>query len=815
MTGILRSLLRAAGKSETKVAAVFAYDAASAHAAVLHLRRGAPDVPVWLFSQSTPLGETTSLCERLHIHRSSLALFFEAQRELWPYWVAIAVTAWTGGHGRWPLKLAPFLLPPFRALVLNQNGDFLPGTPRNVLRHSIRRVRDGLTSGGNRARDLGRAYWLLVSYHIWRSGPVTRFKDEAAGVSLWMASLLLRGISPLHGPLFYRIFDRFRGREPLYFPDLRATGEGVVRFCQNGPHWSAGKLDQLVRSSGARWLLWREDERSHDAIEDMLPLFDDPHTFAVSRQVYVRGWKPVWLATAPFRTLQRGEASSVAAPLSDCILVDASKLLALGIPSASLGGTAWMILFCKASAAGWHSYSVGRAGGPLREQPNLPMQETGFLLRFLLSGELRRVGPRAPELSRGAIAFPIRRDALQPEPRGDRPRLTVLLVSPFLPYPLSHGGAVRMWNLCRALSGRVDFILAAIREKDDSVDYEKLSEVFREVYIIDNDERALRDDRLPQQVRTHQSGSLRALIAEIADRRRPDVLQIEYTHMAAFRDAAPHIPAILVEHDLTFSLYRQLAAKSASPEAEREYRRWLDFETRWLAAYDTVWTVSEEDRDAAVRASGRSPSRTFNIPNGVDIERYVPRDEPTSAPEIFYVGSFRHLPNVIGFEKLRDEVMPRVWRERPDVHLRVVAGPRHEDFYQHPGFDSRVEIHGFVEDLRPLYAKAAIVVVPLEVSAGTNIKVLEAMACGKPVVTTPVGCAGLGLRDRYDAFIDADWNAFARSILELISDDTLRGRVAAQARRTAAEQFSWTAIASAAYESYRALTSGVPAEPRP
>ena len=154
----------------------------------------------------------------------------------------------------------------------------------------------------------------------------------------------------------------------------------------------------------------------------------------------------------------------------------------------------------------------------------------------------------------------------------------MLLVSPFLPYPLSHGGAVRIWNLCRALAPRVDFILAAIREKHDNVDYAKLHEVFRDVRIVDIDQRASTDERLPAQVRGHQSAVMRAVIADLAREWRPDILQIEYTHMAHFRDAAPEVAAILVEHDLTFSLYRQLAESKPGAEATAEYQRWLDFE---------------------------------------------------------------------------------------------------------------------------------------------------------------------------------------------------------------------------------------------
>jgi glycosyltransferase involved in cell wall biosynthesis len=770
-------------------------------------------VPVWLFSQTPPAAATSVLCERVYVNPSSLGLLFEAQRRLWPYWVALGVATWTGERGRWAIKLTPFLIPPFRVLVLNRNGDFFGGTPVEIFRHAARRTRDALHSGWHRVGDASRFIWSLVSYHIWRSSPVRRLEDEAAGASLWLASLLLRLVSALHGPSIHRIFRAVRGSRRLQPAVLPSNGGGVVRFYQKGTHWSPTTLDVMLRHTTARWLLWLEDGRAPTDIEDMLPLFADERTFAVTRQSHFRAWKPQLIPTAPFRALQPGEASQVLAPLSNAILVDRNKLLSLGIPHCGLAGTAWMILFWKAAAAGWRSFSAGQDAA-LREQPDLPMQETGFLVNLLRHRELRGLGPVEPDLSRGSIAIAVAAAAAAP-PK-DKPR--VLLVSPFLPYPLSHGGAVRIWNLCRALCGRVEFILAANREELDTVDYRKLREVFREVYVVDRDERPSPDERLPGQVRQYVSSGMRALIVELAEKWQPDLLQIEYTHMAAYRDAAPAIPAILVEHDLTFSLYRQLAEKKdAAAGARAEYERWLDFERHWLREFDMVWTMSEEDRAIAVAESGRPADRTLPVPNGVDIERFVARDEPVSAPEIFYVGSFRHLPNIIGFEKLRQEVMPRVWSRFREARLRVVAGPRHEDFWNHftpsrrsPAFDPRVEIHGFVEDLRPLYARASVVVVPLEVSAGTNIKVLEAMACARSVVTTPVGCAGLGLRDRHDAFIEAGWEGFAESVNLLLSDPALRSRVAAEARRTAESRFSWTAIAAGAMESYGSLLSAPP-----
>jgi len=200
------------------------------------------------------------------------------------------------------------------------------------------------------------------------------------------------------------------------------------------------------------------------------------------------------------------------------------------------------------------------------------------------------------------------------------------------------------------------------------------------------------------------------------------------------------------------------------------------------------------------------------------VRRFVPAPEafPEAPPEVFYVGSFRHLPNILGFQKLCREVMPRVWPRIPNARLRVVAGPRHEYFWntlakqgERMDSDPRIEIQGYVEDLRPLYARATVVVVPLEVSAGTNIKVLEAMACGKTVVSTPVGCAGLALNDGEDAFIRPvvreNWDGFAAAVCETLLNAPLRSSIGARARRTAEARFSWASIARSAYSSYQAL----------
>ena len=773
----VRAFLKFAGKGDDRVLAVFATSTAGAAAAMRYLRCEVPDVPVWLFATIAPPADAAAQCERVLVEADSMALVVAAEKELWPRRVALAVATWTGGHLGWPVKLAPFLVPPFRALILNQHGDFLPGTPGRIATHVRRRLRDALHSEWNRVQDVAR------------------------GCRLWLFALVAQRFAPLSR----RAFLRRHGTAALAL-EAESAGTGVAVFRYGHRQWNHAELDAFIRTSPCRLILFLESSPglpvgSEADVEDLLPLFDEPRTFAVSRQFAFRDWKPCLFPVAPFRQLQPGEAAQTLGPLSGVILADRAKLAALGLPRTIVPGSAWMLLFWKAAAAGWRSYSVGGAR-PLAEFPDWPYEDAEFVSGVLSDPVLRALGPREPDLARGAVAFHARSNRAASPP----PRPHVLVVSPYLPYPLSHGGAVRIWNLCRALSGRVAFTLACFREKNDSVDYRKLHEVFRRVYVIDRDQRALRDAGLPPQVREHESAALRALIADLCREEPVDALQVEFTHLARFRDAAPRVPAILVEHDLTFTLYRQFADERGDRASREEYERWLAFERHWLERYDAVWTMSAEDQAQALEA-GAPAGRTCVVANGVDLARFTPARETTDAPEVLYIGSFRHRPNVLGYERLAAEIMPAVWRRFPGARLRVVAGPEPEKYWTAPrNPDRRIAMHAFVEDVRPLYARAAVVAVPLVVSAGTNIKVMEAMACARPVVSTPAGCRGLELVDGHDALVRSSSADFAEAVCELLADGARADAIARNARATVEARFSWDAIAGAAWESYAAIT---------
>src|ERR1019366_113018 len=160
-----------------------------------------------------------------------------------------------------------------------------------------------------------------------------------------------------------------------------------------------------------------------------------------------------------------------------------------------------------------------------------------------------------------------------------RPR--VLVVSPYLPWPLSHGGAVRIYNLCRSLAGDMDFILACFRENGETVHYRELHEVFREVYIVDANEKRPAPE-VPAQVAEYRNSAMADLIRSFCLGRRVDLVQLEYTQMSEYRLQTGAVPVLLVEHDITFTLHRQFAETSGDAKTRQEYERWLTFEREAL-----------------------------------------------------------------------------------------------------------------------------------------------------------------------------------------------------------------------------------------
>jgi ribosomal protein S18 acetylase RimI-like enzyme/glycosyltransferase involved in cell wall biosynthesis len=357
-------------------------------------------------------------------------------------------------------------------------------------------------------------------------------------------------------------------------------------------------------------------------------------------------------------------------------------------------------------------------------------------------------------------------------------RKRVAVLTPYFPYPLSHGGAVRMFNLLRETAREFDVILYAFTEGDLNVPG-PVMEFCTRAYLVEKPR--YREPRwsslAPPEVGEYYSPAMR----ELWRTREPDVAQVEYTYLASYGGD------VLVEHDVTFDLYDQIRWRKKTFGAWWDWWRWHRFETREARKFARVVVMSEKDR--ALLGCGMA------IENGVDLARFSPAPEADGNNALF-IGSFRHFPNIVAFQFLTEEILPLA----PDVRLTVVAGPGAWLHWTHytgtlpPPENPRVKILEFVADVRPLYDEANVVVVPTRESAGTNVKVLEAMAMGRAVVSTSTGCAGLGAEHGANAWIADTAAAFAEGIARLLNARVLRQRIAAAGRAHVEARFDWRAI---------------------
>jgi glycosyltransferase involved in cell wall biosynthesis len=382
----------------------------------------------------------------------------------------------------------------------------------------------------------------------------------------------------------------------------------------------------------------------------------------------------------------------------------------------------------------------------------------------------------------------------------DPARRRIAVVSPYFPYPLAHGGAVRMYHLLKQAAAEFDIFLFAFAKDPKAQEYAPVMEFCAKAVVISPP--YYREPRWstldPPEAHEFRSEPMRREIARYMREYAIDLLQVEYTQLGGCRGH------ILVEHDVTYDLYRQVFERTPSVSTWWDYFRWKRFESHAVRRFQRVVTMSDKDSELLGGANTRV------IANGVDLDRFRPELEPPGE-NLLFVGSFNHFPNIEAFRFFHAEVWGKLRARFPDMRLTVVAGRDHELYWRRftreaaPPSGDGIRVLDFIRDVRPLYAGCNLVIVPTTVSAGTNLKVLEAMAMERAVVSTSCGCAGLGLAHGSSVWIADDGDAFAAGVAHLMAHPAERARIARTARGIAERNFDWKQLGEKQRALYREL----------
>ena len=374
-------------------------------------------------------------------------------------------------------------------------------------------------------------------------------------------------------------------------------------------------------------------------------------------------------------------------------------------------------------------------------------------------------------------------------------------VCPRPPHPTRDGSSIRNFHLLRALAEdfRVRaFVLAPSRRPDagDDLPPGVEAEIFPQPARRIRQATALAASAAGRAYPPllYRSRPLSARLFELAALEKPRWIVAHSYHVAPLALDARG-PLWIDFHNLDSELWRRMG-ESASSRVSRVFARSQAprvsrVEGKLVLRASGISCVSE--REAAQLAALAPDVPRIVVPNGVDLERYAFRAEPAPREIVFYVGDLSWPPHAEGMAWFRREAWPLVRKSRPSARAQVmgrgtVAGKTGSD-----GF----EFLGEGDDTRPHWRTAAVAVVPLRAAAGTRLKILEAAACGVPVVSTSVGAEGLDLVDGSEILLADSAEAFAAAVSRLLADPDARRAQAAAARRRVEDRYGWSEIGRA------------------
>jgi glycosyltransferase involved in cell wall biosynthesis len=270
---------------------------------------------------------------------------------------------------------------------------------------------------------------------------------------------------------------------------------------------------------------------------------------------------------------------------------------------------------------------------------------------------------------------------------------------------------------------------------------------------------------------------------------------------------------VLDTHNVEYKNFKRMSDKTRSPFRKWFYRHESEKvrkeEIAVLRKQDVIFTTSKADR--AVFRKDLQDVPIHVIPNGVDTTYFRPSPWYKRDPHaMVFTGSMGYVPNNDGMLYFLDEVFPRIQAQIPQAKIFVVGNRPSEELKRRAS--DQVVVTGFVEDVRPFVWRSSLFVVPLRMGSGTRLKVVEALAMKKPVVSTSLGCEGIDVEDGENILIEDQPQAFADAAVRLMRDEELQHKLAHNGFELIKDNYDWTVIGDKLLEVYESLEKVQPSQ---
>jgi glycosyltransferase involved in cell wall biosynthesis len=409
-------------------------------------------------------------------------------------------------------------------------------------------------------------------------------------------------------------------------------------------------------------------------------------------------------------------------------------------------------------------------------------------------------------------------------------RARVLFLSQCLPFPPHSGVTNRTYHILRELEKQFDVALVAFSRRNHQADAEArrlaTAALADELTLVADPTPIAAETSLAAKLWNHArstvarrpytfyeygSADFSRRLAATLQQFQPDLVHLDSLDLYRWMDQCPPVPVTCTHHSIESDLLRLRAEHIRRPLVARYLRYQADLLERIERTYCDRFALNVLMSDAdAERLRALAPNgRTLVVPNGVDTQYFAPRPTPPVPGRIVFVGPTYMFPNRDAVDFFLEGVWPIILRERPDSTLHLIGRAPPEDHARFSRHEA-VTCQGYVPDIRPHLAEAACSVVPIRVGGGTRLKILDAWAMGKAIVSTSIGCEGLATRDQENILVRDDPRRFAEAVLAVLGDERLRARLGTEGRRTAEATYAWETIGRRLTGAYRTLLGARP-----
>lgn len=374
--------------------------------------------------------------------------------------------------------------------------------------------------------------------------------------------------------------------------------------------------------------------------------------------------------------------------------------------------------------------------------------------------------------------------------------------------PVDTGGRIRSYNILRHLARTHSVTLLSYYGGRRDSDYE--AAIARELTgaqsihtaALDGSALAQSMDYLrlmlqpaPFAVSKFTHPEVKRAVAAALQSENIDVAVCDFLSASLNFPASLVVPTVLFQHNVETSLWQRLASTESNPVKRLafkiEARKMQKYETSALARFHHVIAVSDYDRQQML---AMDPTCSITVvPTGVDTEKYrVAPPSSANPPRIVFLGSMDWEPNIDAVSYFCRDIFPRILGTFPKAIFQIVGRNPHSSVKQLAS--ASVQVTGTVPSVTEYLRDATVVVVPLRAGGGTRLKIFEAMATGKAVISTTIGAEGLAVQSGRDLILADDANAFAEATNLVLGDEHLRLRYEQAAAKLAA-QYDWSNVA--------------------